>query len=706
MRRKLYYYVFTSITLLFFPNKLHTQWVQTAGPYGVKVSSFLNTENRLFVSCWEGIFSSTNNGVTWKSTSTGLTHNVINALAKSSSSSTIYAGTLTGGVYISVDNGGSWKETNTGLTNKNVYSLLAYGGSVFAGTKSGIFLSTDIGATWTSVNNGLTNLDINDLAIAPGVEDTSIFVATANGGLFRSKNNGSSWLSISTGLNTLNTWSLAVDTTNIIAPIIFVGTTSGVFRSSDDGSTWHSASVGVTNQYILSLTFSQNDLFAGTRDGLFRSTDHGTNWSRVDSSFSDLAITAIEVIGSNLITGSFQGGVFLSSVNGSNWKCTGLPTATVNSIVINKGNIYAGTTHGIFMSSDEGTSWDEADNGVIANEIMTLCEDADHLYAGTDNGLYISNNKGMIWTPITPPGPYRPIFDLEVNGINLFAAGPSAGVFRTSDYGISWDVVNTGLSTKDIYTLAVFNVDSVNSNIFAGSSEGVFISKNNGEKWQLTSTVFNPKPVRALAISPEGEVNRKLFVGTSFGEVFFSTDNGQSWKDVTPSPILVKIKSFAFSGKTLFVGTESAIYSTSDNGSNWTAIDTGLLNKAGLALRVYNGYLFLGSLYGGIWKRSLSELTKVAQIEAHSRSYDILEQNYPNPFNPTTHIQFRISLPSFVTLKVFDIVGRHISTLVSEKLPSGNHTRDWNAISFPSGVYYCVLEVDGFKTTRKLVLIK
>jgi L-ascorbate metabolism protein UlaG (beta-lactamase superfamily) len=83
-----------------------------------------------------------------------------------------------------------------------------------------------------------------------------------------------------------------------------------------------------------------------------------------------------------------------------------------------------------------------------------------------------------------------------------------------------------------------------------------------------------------------------------------------------------------------------------------------------------------------------------------------LYQSYPNPFNPVTKINFSIPLPSFVTLKVFDVKGSEVSTIVSEQLPGGIYSKEWNASDMPSGVYFYRIETGNFTDTKKFVLLK
>lgn len=83
-----------------------------------------------------------------------------------------------------------------------------------------------------------------------------------------------------------------------------------------------------------------------------------------------------------------------------------------------------------------------------------------------------------------------------------------------------------------------------------------------------------------------------------------------------------------------------------------------------------------------------------------------LQQNYPNPFNPSTKISFTIQQNSFAKLRVFDIMGREISTLVNGQLTAGAHSIDFNASALPSGVYYYKLEANGFSDVKKMMLVK
>ncbi|MCL4548579.1 MAG: T9SS type A sorting domain-containing protein [Bacteroidetes bacterium] len=81
-------------------------------------------------------------------------------------------------------------------------------------------------------------------------------------------------------------------------------------------------------------------------------------------------------------------------------------------------------------------------------------------------------------------------------------------------------------------------------------------------------------------------------------------------------------------------------------------------------------------------------------------------QNYPNPFNPTTKIKYELPRSSFVTLKVFDIIGREVKVLVNAQESAGSHEVVFDANNFPSGVYIYRLTAESFADTKKMLLIK
>jgi hypothetical protein len=97
--------------------------------------------------------------------------------------------------------------------------------------------------------------------------------------------------------------------------------------------------------------------------------------------------------------------------------------------------------------------------------------------------------------------------------------------------------------------------------------------------------------------------------------------------------------------------------------------------------------------------------TAVKDPPVVSGSYS-LQQNYPNPFNPTTNFGFRIANFGFVSLKLFDIVGREVATLVNEEKSPGYYKVEFDGSRLASGVYFCRLQAGGFTDTKKIILLR
>ena len=101
-----------------------------------------------------------------------------------------------------------------------------------------------------------------------------------------------------------------------------------------------------------------------------------------------------------------------------------------------------------------------------------------------------------------------------------------------------------------------------------------------------------------------------------------------------------------------------------------------------------------------------SQTVGINQISSEIPDGFSLSQNYPNPFNPVTNLEFAISDLGYVSLKIYDINGREISTLVNEKMSAGSYIVQWDASNYSSGSYLYKLDSEGFTETKKMILMK
>jgi hypothetical protein len=186
--------------------------------------------------------------------------------------------------------------------------------------------------------------------------------------------------------------------------------------------------------------------------------------------------------------------------------------------------------------------------------------------------------------------------------------------------------------------------------------------------------------------------------------VFRSTDNGANWTAVNngltntnPSVIV------SLDGE--YVGTSGGVFRTFDYGDTWEDFNDGLttLDVRALASPGPHQYLFAGTAGGGVF-RILYDVSVESEFSVPSEC--TLSQNFPNPFNPKSEIGIRIATAGHVSLKVHDLLGREIATLLNERLSPGTYTREFDATGLPSGVYFYTLRANDFVATRKMIYLR
>jgi hypothetical protein len=128
-------------------------------------------------------------------------------------------------------------------------------------------------------------------------------------------------------------------------------------------------------------------------------------------------------------------------------------------------------------------------------------------------------------------------------------------------------------------------------------------------------------------------------------------------------------------------------------------------------LAILNNYAFVGtSRDTSVWRRPISEIVGVQNIGTEIPSAYSLSQNYPNPFNPTTKIKFDVpnvkQASLLVTLKVYDVMGREVQTLVNERSQAGTYEAWFDGSMLNSGVYFYKLIANGQSETKRMLLLK
>ncbi len=157
----------------------------------------------------------------------------------------------------------------------------------------------------------------------------------------------------------------------------------------------------------------------------------------------------------------------------------------------------------------------------------------------------------------------------------------------------------------------------------------------------------------------------------------------------------------------LFIGEDS--YSASDYFSSGATTNLG--NAAGLGITFGDSIVSTTTDNEGNTSEfsaidTVGSVTGITELNNHLPKVYSLKQNYPNPFNPNTTIEFGLPKTEFVTLKVYNILGQEVATLVSDKFTPGVYKYDWDASGFAGGVYMYKIEAASIAQTRKLILMK
>jgi hypothetical protein len=222
--------------------------------------------------------------------------------------------------------------------------------------------------------------------------------------------------------------------------------------------------------------------------------------------------------------------------------------------------------------------------------------------------------------------------------------------------------------------------------------------------WQQTNGPYGGI-IEALTINNDGHI----FAGTYYGGVFRSTDNGNHWSPINTGLTNLFINALAInSAGHIFAGTffGGGVFRSTDNGDTWRQINTGLTNRSVGSLVInLDGHIFAGTAGDGVF-RSVEPTTSVEEHPARIPSSFALEQNYPNPFNPSTTIEYALPKSAHVELKVYDVLGNEVQTLVNGKQPAGRHRVQFDGKGLPGGVYFYRIQAGEFVQTKKLTLLK
>jgi photosystem II stability/assembly factor-like uncharacterized protein len=296
--------------------------------------------------------------------------------------------------------------------------------------------------------------------------------------------------------------SLAMDPSN--PTVLYAGTLGrGVYVSHDGGDGWSQSGLVGANIYTLVIDpASPATLYAGG-SGLFKSRDGGATWTALASGQPELRATVALVIDpaspATLYAGTSYGSIFRTTDGGSTWSAlAGLKAHRINALAIDPTSpetLYAGIDRGGVLkltSADGGHHWTAASTGLSGVTVNSLAIGPG---SPTDSATLYAGGEGVVFKHATPEGWTAAITSGLPGGINALAVDASnpdtvyaaarGAVFRSTDGGINWVEVGTGLSLSLVNALVIDTTSP--SRLYAGTFRGVFKTIDGGARWQRAS---------------------------------------------------------------------------------------------------------------------------------------------------------------------------------------------------------------------------
>jgi len=612
----------------------------------------------------------------------------------------------------STDGGDSWTEISSGFMPSGF--CRDDSGEIYASSSSnGIFRSSDAGLSWTPANGNLAFTAFSCvIADSTGTLYAAETVGGSSGaGVYRSTDRGAHWA---------RTFAYSLVAVQALfrtrTGAILAGTYGdGIYRSSDAGASWPPASAGLSNRYVTTFASDRaGDLFAGTLRGLFQSTDDGVTWAETDNGMMNRYVRSLAVSSGNLFAGTAIS-IFRSTDDATSWNesASGIVSSFCTLVAANKyGAVIAATNAagGLYRTTDSGSTWLTANPAFADKLVFSLTSGSDGaFFAGispdTDGvAVFRSTDAGATWKGLATPMKGRPALALATGGGEVAAASitgnEGTGIYLSTDSGNSWSTLTTGLANISFNSILI----SRSGVLYAGYHGGLPVSTDSGATWNDRSNGLPYAPILALRVDSANNV----FAATGeFGVYRLESGDWILLDQGVPSFDAGSIVSLAFDGSGNMYGGSDAegAYMLPRGTATWQRYNAGLSDTAVNSVTIApSGYLYAGTNGDGVFRNGGTPMTSVSV--GKSPALIQLSQNYPNPFNPRTVIGFSVPSGGNVILRVFNVLGQAVATLVDGSVDGGVHEVAWDASRCSSGVYFYELRTGTTRLVKRMVLTK
>ncbi len=687
------------------------EWInKSVSPDNHFENLFFTDETTGYIVGWFGqIWKTTNAGDDWTILPTGTTQVLLSIFF--TNADTGYA-VGSGGILLkTTDTGNSWTQQILGTNNFFGSICFINENTGFIAGSSGLLKTTDAGDTWTAINNGSGSLS--------SVYFIDSLIGYASGGhyskIFKTTDGG-------------NTWNLQKSLNYELSEIFFTDTSTGytsgefgnILKTTDGGNSWLSLVSGtyypLKSIYFIPESGSQIGYVAGNND-LLKTTNRGENWVEMASPGTSLKsiIFISEDVG--IVVGAFNK-IYKTTDGGVSWvpETSGYSPDYYSVCFPSDSTGYISGSGGtILKSTDQGETWFNQSSGTSSNLLaISFINENIGMAAGENGTIFKTTNGGTDWNSLTS-GILSKLNSIKfIDANTCIIVGDNGIILKTINGGVSWNTVPSGTQLP-LNSVSFNSSNGLTTGYAVGGDQSfrtvVLRTTDNGDTW-----VQQPIPVTNILYSVYAADSNNTYIVGLGGTIIKISD------DVTP----VELTSFTATPDNHSVILKWTTSSETNNNKFEIERNEGEWKTIGF---VYgNGTTTKQHFYSYIDKNLLSsrhqfrlkqidfdgsyKYSEVIDVKIEFvNSFDLL-QNYPNPFNPTTTIKY--SIPSvissgarnLVTLKVYDVLGNEIATLVNEEKPAGEYEVNFDASKLASGIYFYQLRTSSFVQTKKMILLK
>lgn len=381
----------------------------------------------------------------------------------------------------------------------------------------------------------------------------------------------------------------------------------------------------------------------------------------------------------------------------------------------NTGIVTGGTatnTAVILRTTNAGANWSQINpnTDILLRGIAFINSSTGIAVGGNFSSSVIlrTTDSGLSWDSVSNPttNALRSVsFPPTGTGNTGYIVGFNGVAMKTENGGLNWSLLNTGIATQTLFS--VHFTDAVTGTAVGGTQTDtatIIRTTNGGVNW----TAQNPQTTFLLRGVYFTNTLNGFAVGNN-GTILKTNDGGDNWIvfQSNISGLLLRDIYFVNSLTGFITGSGGKVLKTTNGGTTWDSLPSGT-NKDLQAVFFLNENFGTSVGFDGsiIHTNSGGVITSVSFPEAENPDKFTLSQNYPNPFNPKTVIRYSLSENHFVSLKIFDALGKEVITLINKMHIAGTYEVSFDAASFSSGIYYYKLQSDNFSETRKMIILK